>query len=157
MLHATTCFDKRFTHLQKYDNDNFVLHKQMHRQNWFKLTGHIFFFSKIHTNLWVWLWLSGEGKSQWGGQHEFNSHRPAQGAETLCCPFVILCGTEPVSALTIILLYCSTLNIFFLNFFNGNVAPTELYVSLNMKMWLPFFEAIGVRSWARTSGAWAWI
>ena len=116
-----------------------------------------FFFSKIHTNLWVWLWLSGEGKSQWGGQHEFNSHRPAQGAETLCCPFVILCGTEPVSALTITLLYCSTLNIFFLNFFNGNVALTGLYVSLNMKMWLPFFEAIGVRSWARTSGAWAWI
>ena len=46
--------------------------------------------------------------------------------ETLSCPLAILCGTEPVSKLTLFL-YCCTLNLFFSNkFFLLNLASGDL-------------------------------
>ena len=50
--------------------------------------------------------------------------------ETLSCPLAILCGTEPVSKLTLFL-YCCTLNLFFsnkiflLNLASGDLALTD--------------------------------
>ena len=46
--------------------------------------------------------------------------------ETLSSPLLILCGTEPVSALTRVLLYCCALSIFFLlDLVSGDLVLTE--------------------------------
>ena len=66
----------------------------------------------------------------------------SQGAETPCLQLAILCGTEPVSALTHVLLYCWTLYTFFPGF-----SQTKRF---SLLIWASNFHCFG----ALGGGAW---
>ena len=78
-------------------------------------------FFLINTNLW----LSGQDELQWVGLYGFDSCRVLR-FSAATRPF--LRGTEPVSALTLGLLYCCTIYIlFFLDIISGDLALTGFH------------------------------
>ena len=71
------------------------------------------------------------------------------GAETPCSPLAILCGTEPVSALTRARLYCCIFyNCSFLGFRQWR-SRADRFVNLYTSIWLPLFWRTW--TWARAS------
>ena len=93
------------------------------------------FFQWIYTNLWI--------SVKRGTVSLAILVRFPQGPHHFCHPSAILCGTEPVSALTLVLLYCCTLYNFFLGFRQWRSCADRI-LTLNMHILSPLFWSIGV-------------